>query len=371
MRIRNIVPLFFVYAAASLGIISCKSGHDDGNTDDSKICVTDSMARMIKIDSARLSFVNDEVKLSGEVSFNDNKVVKVFPFSSGQVIKVVVSLGDKVRKGQTLAIIKSADVSGNYSDLSVANTDIAIAKKQLDNTESLFKNGIASEREYTEAKENYNKAVANAAKLKAQISINGGGQTAMDGTYMVKAPIDGYVVDKNAEEGGFIRGDNSQAIFTVGDIDNVWIWANVYESDVAKVKEGYGVDVTTVAWPGKVFKGRIDKVNQVLDPQAKVMKVRIALNNSNHELKPEMFANVLVQNKEQQQMVTIPHSAVITENGRSFVVVYHDKCNLELKQVEILKSVDNNTFVSGGLHAGEKIITQQQILYYRALLGEY
>ncbi|MDP4263687.1 MAG: efflux RND transporter periplasmic adaptor subunit [Bacteroidota bacterium] len=371
MLIKKTFPVFLFGAAICVCMISCKPGNDDGNKENAKICVTDSMANLVKIDSARLTYISDEVKLSGEVSFNDNKVVKVFPFSSGQVIKVMVSLGDKVHKGQTLAIIKSADVSGNYSDLSLANTDVTIAKKQLDNTESLFKNGIASEREYTEAKENYNKAVANAAKLKTQISINGGGQTSTDGTYTVKAPIEGYVVDKNAEEGSFIRGDNSQAIFTVGDINDVWIWANVYESDVAKVKEGYNVDVTTVAWPGKVFKGKIDKVNQVLDPQAKVMKVRIALNNSNHELKPEMFANVLVQNKEQQQMVTISHSAVITENGKNFVIIYHDKCNLELKQIEILKSVGDNTFVLKGLQPGDRIITEQQILYYRALIGEY
>jgi cobalt-zinc-cadmium efflux system membrane fusion protein len=368
---RKYIPVFLANAGFCLCLVSCKSGSSDDDPVNAKICVTDSMSAMVKIDSARWAFVNDEVKLSGEVSFNDNKVVKVFPFSSGQVLKVMVSLGDHVSRGQTLAIIKSADVSGNYSDLSLANTDITIAKKQLDNTESLFKNGIASEREYSEAKENYNKTLATATKLKTQITINGGGQTSTDGTYTVRSPIDGYVVEKNAEAGSFIRGDNTQDIFMVGDINDVWIWANVYESDVAKVKEGYAVDVTTVAWPGKVFKGKIDKMNQVLDPQAKVMKVRIALNNSNHELKPEMFANVVVQNKEEQKMVTISHSAIITENGKNFVVVYHDQCNLELKQIEILKSVGDNTFVLSGLKAGEKIITQQQILYYRALIGEY
>jgi cobalt-zinc-cadmium efflux system membrane fusion protein len=371
MTARKYSYLFLLNTAACIGISSCSSGNKEAGDANSKICVSDSMSRMIKIDTARLAYVNDEIKLSGEVSFNDNKVVKVYPFSSGKVLEVMVSLGDRVSQGQTLAIIKSADVSGNYSDLTIAITDSAIAKKQLDNAASLLKNGIASEKEYTEAAENYNKAVANTAKLRTQMSINGGGQTAANGTYVVKAPISGYVVEKNAEAGSFIRGDNSQNIFTVGDINDVWIWANVYESDVAKVKEGYLVDVTALAWPGKVFKGKIDKVNQVLDPQTKVMKVRIALDNSNHELKPEMFANVLVQNKEQQQLVTIPHSAVITEGGKSFVIVYHEKCNLELRKIEIVKSVNDNTFISDGVQPGEKIITQQQILYYRALIGDY
>jgi cobalt-zinc-cadmium efflux system membrane fusion protein len=371
MTTEKFFSIFFFCAGTFFCMLSCTSGSKSDEARDPKICISDSMSRLIRIDTARLAYVDNEVKLSGEVSFNDNKVVKVYPFSSGKVMDVMVSLGDKVSEGQTLAVIKSADVSGNYSDLTVATTDSAVAKKQLDNATSLFNNGIASEREYIEAKENYNKAVANAAKLRTQISINGGGQTSPNGIYVVKAPISGYVVEKNTESGSFIRGDNGQNIFTVGDINDVWIWANVYESDVSKVKEGYEADVTTLAWPGKIFKGKIDKVNQVLDPQTKVMKVRIALNNSNHELKPEMFANVLVQNKEPQQMVTIPHSAVITENGKNFVVVYNDKCNLGLKQIEIVKSVGENTFISGGLQPGEKIITQQQILYYRALIGEY
>jgi cobalt-zinc-cadmium efflux system membrane fusion protein len=371
MNTNKLVSLLFISAFTLLGFGSCKSGNKNEEKADNRICISDSMSRLVQIDSARLTNISDEVKLSGEVSFNDSKVVKVYPFSSGKVLEVMVSLGDRVSQGQTLAIIKSADVSGNYSDLTVAVTDSVVAKKQWDNTSALYKNGIASEREYTEAKENYNKAVASAEKLRTQIAINGGGQTSASGVYVVKAPISGYVVEKNAEAGSFIRSDNGQNIFTVGDINDVWIWANVYESDVSKVKEGYEADVTTLAWPGKVFKGKIDKVNQVLDPQTKVMRVRIALDNSNHELKPEMFANVLVQNKQTQQMVTIPKSGVITDNGKTFVVAYHDKCSLELKPVDIFKTVGDNTYISGGLQPGDKLLTSQQILYYRALIGEY
>ncbi len=352
-------------------LYSCKRDSANAAMADKKICVTDSMEHMIRIDTAFLSNVTDEVKLSGEVNFDDNRMVKVFPFSSGQVQKVFVSLGDKVTKGQTLAIIKSADVAGNYSDLLSAKTDKSIAKKQLENISLLYSKGIASEREYTEAKDNYKKAIAAEDKIKGQITINGNGQTQPNGTYVVIAPTNGYVVEKNIQEGSFIRTDNAQNLFTIGDIDNVWIWANVYETDVAKVKEGYSAMVTTLAYPGKVFSGKIDRVSQVLDPQAKVMKVRIAIVNNRHELKPEMFANITVRNKELLQEVTIPAAAVITENGKNFVVIYHGKCSLELRPVNIIKTVDGNTYVQDGIKPGEKIIAQQQILYYRALLGEF
>jgi membrane fusion protein, heavy metal efflux system len=335
-----------------------------------KLCISDSMSKIIHIDTAGTGNVSDELKLSGEISFNDNKVVKVFPFSSGQVLEVKVSIGDKVTKGQTLAIIKSADVAGNYSDLSTTGNDVSIAKKQMENTESLFNSGIASEREYIEAKESYNKALSTANKVKEQIAINGGGHTSANGTYVITAPMSGYVVEKKINQGGFIRNDNADNLFTIGDISDVWVWANVYESDIAKVKEGYTAKVTTLAYPDSTFKGVVDKVNQILDPVTKVMKIRVRLANPGMRMKPEMFANIFIENKEGKKTVMIPSDGVITDNGKSYVIIYHDKCNLELREVTILKSVNGTDYIAAGIKTGEQIIGQNQVLLFNALKEE-
>ena len=347
-------------------LVSCKSKQTDPPKDE-RVCITDSMAKIITIDTAALNTVGDELKLSGEINFDDKKVSKVYPFSSGQVLQVNVSVGDRVSKGQTLAIIKSADVSGNYSDLSTANNDVAIAKKQMDNQQSLFENGIASEREYIEAKEIYQKSVTNASKVREQININGGGHTSANGTYVVTAPMSGYVVEKKISEGGFIRNDNGDNMFTIGDINEVWVWANVYESDISKVKEGYMASVTTLAYPDKIFNGVVDKVSQVLDPETKVMKIRIKLKNENQQLKPEMFANIMIRNREGIEAIAIPFAALIAENGKNYVIVYRDKCNMKVQEVDILKTVGDKTYLRSGLAPGDKIISQNQILLFRAL----
>jgi cobalt-zinc-cadmium efflux system membrane fusion protein len=332
-----------------------------------KVCISDSLSKIIHVDTAGIANIDDELKLSGEVSFNDNKVVKVFPFSSGQVVEVKVSLGDKVSKGQTLAVIKSADVAGNYSDLSTSGNDVAITKKQMDNTESLYKNGIASEREYIEAKENYNKALAAANKVKEMIAINGGGHTSAGGVYVLTAPMSGYVVEKKISQGGFIRNDNGDNLFTIGDISDVWVWANVYESDISKVKEGYKAKVTTLAYPDSVFTGVVDKVNQILDPVTKVMKIRVRLSNPGMRLKPEMFANIVIENKEGKKTVMIPSEGIVSDNGKNFVIVYHDKCNLELREVSVLKSVAGKVFIASGIKEGELLIGENQVLLFNAL----
>src|SRR6476646_2861206 len=106
-------------------INACNNHKEDPKKEPEKLCISDSMEKLIRIDTAAVNNVNDELKLSGEISFNDNKVVKVFPFRSGKVMEVKVSLGDKVSQGQVLAVIKSAYVAGNYSDLSTAGNDLA------------------------------------------------------------------------------------------------------------------------------------------------------------------------------------------------------------------------------------------------------
>lgn len=332
--------------------------------------ISDSTMQLLKMDTVQLLNMDEEVKLSAEVSFDENKVVKVYPFSSGQVISVKVSLGDYVNAGQTLAIIKSADIAGNYSDLSVAGNDVAIARRSMDNAEHLYHNGIASEKEYLEAKENYNKALATANKISEQIQINGGGRTAANGVYIISAPRSGYVVEKQINPGNFIRSDNNNSLFTIGEISDVWIWANVFETDVAKVREGYTASVTTIAYPDSIFYGKVDKLNEVLDPVTKVMKVKIVLSNKKGLLKPEMFANVVIAHDNGKKALSVSSSAIISENGKNYVVVFNNPYDVKVQEVAVLKSTGKNTFISSGVWEGQKVIVQNQILVYRKIMDK-
>ena len=329
-----------------------------------KFCLSDTMQKMVSIDSVRICAIDDELHLSGEVAFDENKIVKVFPNSSGQVLEVKVSFGDKVSAGQVLAVIKSADVAGNYTDLSGADADLKIAKRKMDNAESLYKNGISSEREYEEARQDYEKAVSSKAKIESVIRINGGGNTQASGTYIIKAPISGYVVEKKINAGNFIRTDNGDNLFTIGDLRNVWVLANVFEADIAKVKEGQTARVTTLAYPDKVFSGKIDRVSEVLDPSNKALRVRVKIDNPQMLLKPEMFTNVTVTNTENKTAVCVPSSAVVEESGKQFLVVYNNNCDLKVLPVDIMKIVGDKTYLRGTLPSGQKLITHNALMIY-------
>ncbi|MFT4155892.1 efflux RND transporter periplasmic adaptor subunit [Parafilimonas sp.] len=363
---------FLSISAVIITVTSAASCHEKKEAPKpGKFVLSDTMAKMIAIDTVTTCNVDDALTLSGQVSFNENNVIKVFPRSSGQVTESKVTLGDKVKKGQVLAVIRSADVAGNYADLSGADADIAIAKREMENQQSLYQNGIASEKDYNEARQNYQKALSAKEKIQSSISINSGTRSSASGVYQLVAPIDGYVVEKKVNAGDFIRSDMGDNLFTISDLKNVWIWANVFEADIARVHEGDNVEVTTLAFPNKVYTGKIDQVSQVLDPENKAMKVRISLSNAGLTLKPQMFAKVTVATRQSQQALCIPFSSLIADNGKNYIISYYANDSLKVNPVNLLQVSGSKAFISGDIKPGDKLITKNQLLIYTALNSEF
>jgi cobalt-zinc-cadmium efflux system membrane fusion protein len=358
--------LSIILAAFTLIFSACKTNIDDAALTDPPV-ISDSLAKIITIDTVKNEYIEDQLSLSGEVNYDDNKVVKIFPNASGQVLSVRVSLGDRVSRGETLAVINSADVAGNYADLTTVNSDATIAEKEYKNAEQLYKNGISSEKDFEQAKLEYDKAINAVKKIQTQISINGGGKTAASGSYLVTSPGDGFIVEKNITPGSFIRSDNSQNLFTISNMQDVWVWANVFETDIQKIKAGQPAEVTTLAYPGKVFEGKVDQVNAALDPVSKAMKIKIVLPNTGMLLKPQMFTNILLTEKESKKALAIPSSAIISDAGENYVVIYKDRFNVEARDVSVLKVAGRKTYITDGLKEGELIISKSQILIYNSL----
>ena len=338
---------------------------------ETRFVLSDTMMHMIQLDTVSYCNIDDELSLSGEVSFNENSVVKIFPRSSGQVIDSKVSLGDHVSKGQVLAVIRSADIAGSYSDLNSANADVAIAKRQMETAESLYKSGINSEREYTEAKQNYQKALAVKNKAQSILSINGGTKTDAGGDYILTSPINGYIVEKKVSTGAFIRPDMGDNLFTISDLQNVWVYANVYESDIAKVKQGSEVKVIPMAYPDKILTGKIENISQVLDPESKAMHVRIILNNKDMLLKPDMFVKVIVNSSIGTSATCIPTRALVSQDGKNYVVTYNKRDDMKIVEVNLMKTVGNKTYISNtNLPRAQKLVVKDQLLIFNQLLNE-
>jgi cobalt-zinc-cadmium efflux system membrane fusion protein len=283
---------------------------------------------------------------------------------SGLVSDIRVMPGDYVKKGQILAVLKSGEMAGFSNDYILAKSNLGIAKKSLDAANDMYKSGLASQRDQLVAQETYNQALSGFQKAQRVLDLNGG---SLNGDYSVKAPISGFIVEKQVNNNMMIRPDNSASLFTISDLKNVWVMANVYESNIAYVKSGDSVQVTTLSYPGKIFRGKVDKIMNVLDPSNKVLKVRIILPNPGYLLKPEMFASVVVRNTENKKMISIPSSALIFDHSQYYVLVYKSPSDISIRPVQVMSSVGNRSFISAGLAEGETLIGSQALLIYQEL----
>ncbi len=326
--------------------------------------LSDSLLSVIKITDVATGPEQDAITLTGKVAFNDDNVAKLYPLVSGNITGITAMLGDYVSAGQQLAVVHSTEMAGYNNDLVNAETNLRIAKINLDKTKDMYKSGLASMPDSMNAAMVYEQANASLGRIGQVLKINGNGAK---GDYVVKAPISGFVVEKNVTNNMTIRTDNGNTMFTISDLKNVWIWANVYESNIDRIHVGDKVAVETISYPDKIFSGKIDKVMNVLDPTNKVMKVRIVLPNEGYALKPEMFTSIIVSNQLNRQAITIPSSALIFDHSQYYVVVFKSKADLTITPVEVINTVGNNTYIASGLHAGQKIIASQALQVYDQL----
>ena len=345
-------------------LVSC---HHKAETDpkDRPFCLTDTLQKKVTMADVKTETVKNVVALSGKIEANEDKWVKVFPVVSGIVEEMKVQLGDYVNKGQVLAIIRSGEIADYQNQLSTAESNVRVSEKSLNDIKQMFTSGLATEKDVVTAETDLEKAKSELKRIQQTTSIYGAKGNA---TQSITAPVSGYVIEKNVTDKMQYRVDGTQPFFIIANLEEVWVMASVFESDIAKIKTGYDADIKVIAYNDKVFTGKVDRIFSILDPQSRVMKVRIRIPNKDGLLKPEMFAQINIKYDDgSTQLPAIPSEAVIFDKDKNFVMVYKDKCNIETREVEIFETIGNTTYIKSGLQPGEKVITQYQLLVFVAL----
>ncbi|GAB4028082.1 efflux RND transporter periplasmic adaptor subunit [Spirosoma koreense] len=345
------------------GSMSCGSAAKTDEQPTAKGHHENNLLATATFDTARLEKTQNELNLTGKITFNQDQVVKVFPLVGGHIETLKADLGDYVKKGQILAVIRSGDLADLEQQAVAARGELAVAQKNQQVTEDMTKAGLSSQRELVASQEQLQAAKGELNRVAERRRIVGGNGS----VYLVKAPMSGFIVEKTASQGMELRSDDPENLFTVSNLDRVWVLANVYESDLANVHEGDPATITTISYPDKIFHGRIDKIFNVLDADSKTLKVRVTLNNADYRLKPEMFANVSVTYAGHDQRTTIPAKAVVFDKNRNFVVAVNKENQPIVREVDIYKTIGPKTYLAGGLAPGDRVVTTNQLLIYNAL----
>jgi len=292
-----------------------------------------------------------ELTLTGKVIADPDKTISYSPLVSGIIVKSYFTLGDRVNKGQTMLDIRSSELSSLQSEL-------IIARRNLQSAESMYEDKLISEKELVEARSTYE-------KLQADLSLYG--ENMGGGIFSIKAPMNGYVIEKRGNAGSTVSAE-SEPLFSIADLNTVWVEANIYAGNLQFVHEGQPVEITSVAYPKEIFKGKINFISQVFDPEDKALRARIVLPNPGLKLKPEMSVVVKLLNESNIEMVTVPSEAVIFDNNSYFVVV--GSKDFAIRKIIPFDHHNGITYISEGLKPGEEVVIKNQLLIHNELKGK-
>ena len=312
------------------------------------------------------------VVTSGRVTFDDLKVSHVMSPVTGRVVRIEAQPGQRVKKGDTLAVIESPDVGSAFSDAEKAHADFISAEKDFKRQKELFDVHAGSQRDLEVAQGNFAKAKAERerASRKAQLLRAGGANTGGQ-NYTLRAPIAGEVIARNVNPGTEVQGQYSGGtvveLFTIGELDTVWVMADVFEMDLGRVKQGTECLVKVVAYPARVFTGSADWVSDTLDPATRTAKVRCKLANEDRALKPEMYATAALA-VDRQRILALPRRAILHLGDQTMVFLDLGKApdgrfRFERRPVLVNEELGGEYLpVIRGIAAGERVVTSGAIL---------
>jgi cobalt-zinc-cadmium efflux system membrane fusion protein len=308
--------------------------------------------------------VDDTLLTSGTVTLDDLRTGHVFSPVTGRVINIAAQLGARVKKGEGLATIESPDIGSAVSDVHKAMADLISAEHALRRKRELYEQKAASAADVEQAEDAYRNAKAELERARQkQFLLHVGNVDSVTQGYTVTSPIDGEVLLRNINPGIEVQGQysgGSQELFTIGELDRVWVLGDVYEIDLARVHVGAPAQVTTVAYPGRVFKGNVDWVSGSLDPTTRTVKVRCTFDNPDKLLRPMMYATVQIS-VDQRRALAVPRGAVVRLGEYRVVFVDIGEADGHVKFERLPVDVDDRDGaewleVKHGLQAGQKVV---------------
>lgn len=316
----------------------------------------------IVVQPARAQAVSAELQSPGVVESDPAVTAAVLAPLPGRVEALPVALGQRVTRGQVVAILDSPDLAQANDDNVKAVDALALAAKNLARQEQQHLIGVISDRDLDQARSEHAQAQAEATRAQARLAAIGAASTddSPAGKLVVRAPVSGSITAVNVARGNMVN-DATQPLMTIADLSTVWVTALVAEKDLGRVTTGEDAQVTLSAYPGKVLHGRITSVADVVEPDSRRDKVRIAFPNADYALRPNMFATVTLLGPPNSQVV-VPTSALLMNNDRTSVFVATAPWTFTRRVVELRLGEGATAVILSGVAAGEQVVVEGGIL---------
>jgi cobalt-zinc-cadmium efflux system membrane fusion protein len=301
------------------------------------------------------------LRLTGAVAYNAFKTTPVITQVGGPVSRILVVPGDHVHQGQPMLEVSSPDYSQLLGTYLKAHDSFRLADKNYDRAKDLYDHHAVAERDVQQAESDRNQAQADMNAAEQTMKILGIKnpeeleKAPSSAQIPVIAPMNGEVVERLVAPGQVMQAGQTQA-FTISDMSTVWVLANVYQADLANVKNGDDVTVTTDAYPD-TFHGKISYVSAALDPNTRTLQARVVVDNPGEKLKRDMYCTVTVTAGVIANAISVPDSSVLRDDeNQPFVYVAEGSNQFGRRSVEIGDSQNGRTQILKGLSPGDKVV---------------
>jgi cobalt-zinc-cadmium efflux system membrane fusion protein len=306
----------------------------------------------------------------GSIDFNQDITVQVFSPYQGKIVGLFAKLGDEVVKGQKLYTIDSPDLGQAESALIAAAGVLGLTTKTLARAQKLYETQAISDQQSAEGAL---KAARNAVRLfgKTEAEVDQiVAKRKIDPVMVVPSPITGRITARNAAPGLLVQPGSAPAPYSVADISTMWMLAYVVESDSPLFHVGQEVKVKVMAWPDKVFEGKVSTIGAAVDPTTHRLLVRSEIRDPKHELRPGMFATFVIRTGDSVNATAVPLNGVVREgDGTMTVWVTTDRKTFTQRIVKLGLQQDGYHQIIEGLQPAELVATEGTLYLSNALVN--
>jgi RND family efflux transporter MFP subunit len=304
----------------------------------------------VKVGTVESKVMSDEIRSYGNVQPNERRFAYVQTRFAGWIRQIYAdATGDFIAKGQPLFTIYSPD-------LVASEREYLLAKKSAAALQQSAVSGVADGAA----------SLITAAKARLQqfdipesdiAKLDDTGEPITDLT--VNSPVAGYITEKNALPNMYVQQDTK--LYTIADLSEIWVFAQIFQNDAGKIKPGDPAEVTLDAYPGQVFRGKVDYLLPQLDMATRTLPVRLVFPNPGLKLRPGMYVNVNLKLPLGQRLI-VPDSAVFHSGTKNLIFTYAGEGNIEPHEVELGPHVGDQFVISKGVKAGDQIVTSANFL---------
>lgn len=327
---------------------------------------TKTATRNVRTEPVSLQTFQKTIDATGTVAFDQNRSTQVLSPISGPLARILVNVGSRVSRGESLAIVASPDFAAAVSALRKAEATARNTKRIATLDEQLFKNDAIARRDLEQAQTDAINAAADRDAAVQQLrSLGVDGKAIGDIEEnrpvenlggVIRSPIGGTVVEKLVSPGQLLQAATTPT-FTVADLSSVWVLANVFEADLPAVHVGDAADVITGS--GQTLRGRVDYIAALVDPNTRAVSVRVVVANPGEVLKRDLYVRVQLHSRSVSQGILVPVSAVLRDDENlPFVFVAKPDGTFERRRIDLGSRLGDRQEIRSGLTAGESIVVE-------------